>query len=315
MTTCTCAAGVYTLTRTVRPYLPTTGAAFAACTAADIGVVAALDGLQGCRPAGEPRHGAGEILGMAATSSGEDRGMKRTDAVRERQVGIRGAGGYSLVEMMVALGMAVIVGAGLYFVFTAQQRSSLSQKSYNDLQTNCSSAMETHQERPAPRRLPREEHPGADQRGRRQRDHLRVLGRPGEPGPALRRRDAVHEPHAGLLRARRDRPHEDDPPLAHPGRRRLRHAADLHARAGRRGPRLRVPQGGQPALDLGGGQGPHPRRARLARVPGRAERTRSSTPQPGIDQASDDLAHRRGAPAQHRRLREPRGQDPAGRAR
>jgi prepilin-type N-terminal cleavage/methylation domain-containing protein len=39
VTTCTCAAGLYTLTRTVRPYLPTTGTAFAASTAADVGVV------------------------------------------------------------------------------------------------------------------------------------------------------------------------------------------------------------------------------------------------------------------------------------
>lgn len=47
VTTCTCAAGVYTLTRTVRPYLPTTGTAFAACTAADIGIVAAWTDSKG----------------------------------------------------------------------------------------------------------------------------------------------------------------------------------------------------------------------------------------------------------------------------
>ena len=38
VTTCTAAAGPYTLTRTVRPYLPNAGAAFTACTAADVGV-------------------------------------------------------------------------------------------------------------------------------------------------------------------------------------------------------------------------------------------------------------------------------------
>jgi prepilin-type N-terminal cleavage/methylation domain-containing protein len=47
VTTCTCAAGVYTLTRTVRPYLPTAGTAFGACTAADIGIVAAWTDTKG----------------------------------------------------------------------------------------------------------------------------------------------------------------------------------------------------------------------------------------------------------------------------
>ncbi|HWR98111.1 MAG TPA: prepilin-type N-terminal cleavage/methylation domain-containing protein, partial [Candidatus Methanoperedens sp.] len=60
-----------------------------------------------------------------------------------RQGGIRNSGGYSLVEMMVALAMAAMVGAGLYFVFSAQQRASRSQKSYNDLQTSCSFALDT----------------------------------------------------------------------------------------------------------------------------------------------------------------------------
>ncbi|HEY5999654.1 MAG TPA: type II secretion system protein [bacterium] len=66
--------------------------------------------------------------------------------VRGRETGRRvilGSGGYSLVEMMIAIGMAVVVGAGLYFVFTAQQRSSRSQKTYNDLQTTCSFALDT----------------------------------------------------------------------------------------------------------------------------------------------------------------------------
>jgi prepilin-type N-terminal cleavage/methylation domain-containing protein len=38
LTTCTCTAGLYTLTRKVRSYLPA-GATLAACTAADIGIV------------------------------------------------------------------------------------------------------------------------------------------------------------------------------------------------------------------------------------------------------------------------------------
>ena len=52
------------------------------------------------------------------------------------------SGGYSMVELLIAVGMAAVIGMGLYAVFNAQQRSSRSQKSYNDLQTTCNFAME-----------------------------------------------------------------------------------------------------------------------------------------------------------------------------
>lgn len=47
VTTCTCTAGAYALTRTVRPYLPNTGVAFAASTAADVGVTVAWTDAKG----------------------------------------------------------------------------------------------------------------------------------------------------------------------------------------------------------------------------------------------------------------------------
>jgi type II secretory pathway component PulJ len=41
------------------------------------------------------------------------------------------AGGYSVVELIIAVGM-VIVGLGIYAVFNSASRSSQSQKIYND---------------------------------------------------------------------------------------------------------------------------------------------------------------------------------------
>lgn len=55
---------------------------------------------------------------------------------------LRDAGGYSLVEMMVAIGIAAVVGLGIYAVFNYSQKSSLSQKIYNDTQTTCNFAMD-----------------------------------------------------------------------------------------------------------------------------------------------------------------------------
>lgn len=54
-----------------------------------------------------------------------------------------GSRGYSLIEMIVAIGMAAIIGMALYAIFNSQQRSSRSQKTYNDLQTSCTFAMDT----------------------------------------------------------------------------------------------------------------------------------------------------------------------------
>ncbi len=50
--------------------------------------------------------------------------------------------GYSLVELMTAIGVAVIVGLGIYAVFNYTQKSGLSQKIYNDMQTSCNFAMD-----------------------------------------------------------------------------------------------------------------------------------------------------------------------------
>ena len=53
-----------------------------------------------------------------------------------------GDAGYSLIEMMVAIGMAAIIGAGLYSVMNSQRRSSGSQRLANELQTSCNFAMD-----------------------------------------------------------------------------------------------------------------------------------------------------------------------------
>ncbi len=55
---------------------------------------------------------------------------------------LRNARGYTLVEMMIALGVAVVVGMGLYQVFRATQRSSVGQRLRNDVQSGCTAAME-----------------------------------------------------------------------------------------------------------------------------------------------------------------------------
>ncbi len=68
--------------------------------------------------------------------------MHTAQRVPRQQVTDRRSGGYSMIEMIVAITIAVVIGMGLYFIFTAQQRSSRSQKSYNDLQTNCAFAMD-----------------------------------------------------------------------------------------------------------------------------------------------------------------------------
>lgn len=52
------------------------------------------------------------------------------------------AGGYSVVELIIAVGMAVIVGLGIYAVFNSASRSSQSQKIYNDVQTSCTFALD-----------------------------------------------------------------------------------------------------------------------------------------------------------------------------
>jgi hypothetical protein len=52
------------------------------------------------------------------------------------------AGGYSVVELIIAVGMAIIVGLGIYAVFNSASRSSQSQKLYNDVQTSCTFAID-----------------------------------------------------------------------------------------------------------------------------------------------------------------------------
>lgn len=55
---------------------------------------------------------------------------------------LRDARGYTLVEMMIGIGIAVVVGMGLYQVFNAMQRSSAGQRLRNDVQTGCTAAMD-----------------------------------------------------------------------------------------------------------------------------------------------------------------------------
>lgn len=50
--------------------------------------------------------------------------------------------GYSLIEMIIALGMAVIVGAGLFAVYNAQQSASRKQRGFIALQTECNLVMD-----------------------------------------------------------------------------------------------------------------------------------------------------------------------------
>lgn len=55
---------------------------------------------------------------------------------------LRGSAGYTLVEMMIAVAIAVIVGAGIYAVYNSQRRVGLSQQGSLDLQTSCSFVMD-----------------------------------------------------------------------------------------------------------------------------------------------------------------------------
>ena len=67
---------------------------------------------------------------------------RRNQPVTER-AGLRGTGGYSLIEMTIAVVMAAIISMGIYAIFNAQQRSARSQKDFNNLQTSCNFAMDT----------------------------------------------------------------------------------------------------------------------------------------------------------------------------
>ncbi len=49
---------------------------------------------------------------------------------------LRGKGGFSIVELMVALIISAIVGLSLYFVLTHQRKQYLSQQNASDLQQN-----------------------------------------------------------------------------------------------------------------------------------------------------------------------------------
>lgn len=55
---------------------------------------------------------------------------------------LRGSAGYTLVEMMIAVAISIIVGAGIYAVYNSQRRVSLSQQGSLDLQTSCSFVMD-----------------------------------------------------------------------------------------------------------------------------------------------------------------------------
>jgi Tfp pilus assembly major pilin PilA len=68
--------------------------------------------------------------------------MEADRPTRKPRTCLRDDGGYSLVELMVAIGVAAIVGMGIYAVFNYSQRSNLSQRIYNDMQTGCNFAMD-----------------------------------------------------------------------------------------------------------------------------------------------------------------------------
>lgn len=61
---------------------------------------------------------------------------------RSRPGPLGGDAGYSLVEMMMAVTIAVVVAFGLYAVYNSQTRSSRVQRSYLELQTACNFAMD-----------------------------------------------------------------------------------------------------------------------------------------------------------------------------
>lgn len=68
--------------------------------------------------------------------------MMDTGRSRRRLPQLHNAAGYSLVEMIVAVGIAAIVGMGLYSVFNSQRKFATSQKIQIDLQTSCGMAMD-----------------------------------------------------------------------------------------------------------------------------------------------------------------------------
>ena len=68
--------------------------------------------------------------------------MSASRLVNGRSRPRRGVAGYSLIEMMIALGIAAVIGAGLFAVYNAQQRSSRKQRGFIALQTDCNLVMD-----------------------------------------------------------------------------------------------------------------------------------------------------------------------------
>ena len=55
---------------------------------------------------------------------------------------LRTTGGYSLVEMLAAIGVSLVVGLAIFAIFGAMQRGQQAQKILNDTQTSCNFAMD-----------------------------------------------------------------------------------------------------------------------------------------------------------------------------
>lgn len=68
--------------------------------------------------------------------------MEKIKRIAKRSSCLRDNQGYSLVELMGAIGITLIIGLAVYSVFSYGQRSGQSQKIYNDLQTNCNFALD-----------------------------------------------------------------------------------------------------------------------------------------------------------------------------
>lgn len=68
--------------------------------------------------------------------------MRTTRRTTKRCFFLRGEGGYSLVEMIVVTGVAIIISMGVFAMFNAYQRSSRSQKITNDLRNSCNFALD-----------------------------------------------------------------------------------------------------------------------------------------------------------------------------
>ena len=69
--------------------------------------------------------------------------MNTTMGTRVRRCRSLGSAGFSIVELVIAILVSAVIGLGLYAIFHAQERASESQKTYNNLQTSATFAMDT----------------------------------------------------------------------------------------------------------------------------------------------------------------------------